>query len=298
MSQCCHAVQNHKHSNQENSARILAKAKELGADLAGIVRLSDLKESPSHRLLHVLGDEVDGVRAKPETKPSSAVSWPVNAKSALVAALSHPQDDPLLDWYDSEHSSLGNRRLMRLLEQVGVWAEDKLGGKTYMVSYYVEYGGIYLKDAAVMAGLGCIGKNNLLITPRYGARIRLRALLLDAELEPTRPIDFDPCKGCKEYCRRACPVDAYARPILDSGQTGLAQLPGRDGRFSRSRCMNRLCQQYNGTMGEAAASHPRGQDQSIAKPPQKFVDYCRRCELACPAAKLGRKRANQVRLAP
>jgi epoxyqueuosine reductase len=33
--------------------------------------------------------------------------------------------------------------------------------------YKVEEGGMFLKDAATLAGLGIIGKNNLLITPEF-----------------------------------------------------------------------------------------------------------------------------------
>jgi epoxyqueuosine reductase len=37
-----------------------------------------------------------------------------------------------------------------------------------------------MKDAAALAGLGCIGKKRLLITPRYGSHQRLRVMLVDA----------------------------------------------------------------------------------------------------------------------
>jgi hypothetical protein len=73
------------------------------------------------------------------------------------------------------------------------------------MTYWVEEGGLYLKDAAVLAGLGCVGRNNILVTPDWGPRIRLRAVLLDAELAPTGRIEFDPCRGCDERCRSACP---------------------------------------------------------------------------------------------
>ena len=76
--------------------------------------------------------------------------------------------------------------------------------------YHVEKGGIFLKDAAMLAGLGIIGANNLLITPQFGPRVRLRALFLDCELAaPTGPLNFSPCDGCNQPCWEACPQQAF-----------------------------------------------------------------------------------------
>ena len=69
--------------------------------------------------------------------------------------------------------------------------ENNLKVNTRKLHYYVEKGGVFLKDAAVLAGLGCIGNNNMLVTQSYGPRIRLRALFLNVELEPTGPVEFD-----------------------------------------------------------------------------------------------------------
>jgi epoxyqueuosine reductase len=84
-----------------------------------------------------------------------------------------------------------------------------LNSNAHLLPYHVEKGGIFLKDAAVLAGLGTIGMNNLLITPEFGPRVRLRALFLDAELAPTGPTDFAPCAGCDMPCRSACPQEAF-----------------------------------------------------------------------------------------
>ena len=86
--------------------------------------------------------------------------------------------------------------------------------KILLYLYHVEKGGIFLKDAAVIAGLGCIGKNNILVTPDYGPRIRLRAMLPDEEISPTGSNDFDPCSGCDAPCRQACPQNAFDRFVL------------------------------------------------------------------------------------
>ncbi len=66
---------------------------------------------------------------------------------------------------------------------------------------------IPLKTAAVRCGLGCQGKNTLLITPNYGPRVRLVAVLTTAELEIDEPCQADLCGEC-ERCITACPTKA------------------------------------------------------------------------------------------
>lgn len=60
------------------------------------------------------------------------------------------------------------------------------------------------KLAATRAGLGWIGKNSLLITKEYGPRVRLGAILLDADLPDGEPITDSGCGEC-ELCVEACP---------------------------------------------------------------------------------------------
>jgi len=60
---------------------------------------------------------------------------------------------------------------------------------------------------AIDAGLGEIARNGLLITPKYGPRVRLAKVLTDLPLAPDRPIEFgvrDFCIGC-EKCAKKCP---------------------------------------------------------------------------------------------
>ncbi|NLI98867.1 epoxyqueuosine reductase [bacterium] len=64
------------------------------------------------------------------------------------------------------------------------------------------------KHAAVEAGLGWLGRNNLLVTPDCGSQIRLVSVLTDAELDAGRPLDQD-CGECRD-CIDACPASAIA----------------------------------------------------------------------------------------
>jgi epoxyqueuosine reductase len=66
---------------------------------------------------------------------------------------------------------------------------------------------IPLKTAAVMCGLGAQGKNSLLISPDYGPRVKLIAVLTDAVLDIDSPFEEDLCKDC-DRCIRVCPTQA------------------------------------------------------------------------------------------
>lgn len=69
-----------------------------------------------------------------------------------------------------------------------------------------------LPPVAVDAGLGEIGRNNILITKPYGARVRLGMVTTDLPLLPDQPILF----GVQDYCRRClkcadnCPSKAIS----------------------------------------------------------------------------------------
>jgi epoxyqueuosine reductase len=71
--------------------------------------------------------------------------------------------------------------------------------------------GAHRKEAAVRAGLGTIGKNNLILNERYGAWVAYQSIITDAEVEPDEPFSRDLCEDC-DLCLRACPTTALYEP--------------------------------------------------------------------------------------
>jgi reductive dehalogenase len=65
---------------------------------------------------------------------------------------------------------------------------------------------------AIQAGLGDLGRNGLLITPKYGPRVRINVIITDMPLEPDTPIDFgvtELCEACK-ICAERCPSQSLS----------------------------------------------------------------------------------------
>ncbi len=240
-------MQPHEKSIEE---AILAKAKELGMSLAGIASIRDLKASRSY----------DIYDKRPFYEEYKGVKWQEEHKSVLVFALSHPRSEPVLDWWSMKVPGFtpGNRILRRQSRQMRTWLGEELGINALSLPYQIEYGGCFLKDASVLAGLGVIGKNNLLVTPEFGTRVRLRGIFMEAELEPTGPIDFDPCNGCDMPCHKVCPRKAFG-----------------SGKFERE-----LCKQET-DLRDATMEMLDGEIMGI-EVPSLVSKYCRKCEFACP----------------
>lgn len=284
----------------ELTGQIGERAKALGASVAGVADVESLKASPSHRIAPRIGLDLRARwREAPDDVSPAEVDWPTDAVSAVVIGVSHPADRPELDWYDGRGTP-GNRALIRIVKELSEWLEGEFSFRTSRPPYFIESGGVFMKDAAVLAGLGSVGRNNLVVTPEYGPRVRWRVLLLDQAARATGPIDFDPCDGCAEPCRKACPVGAFDEPAYDASRLGQPELPGADGTYDRITCNTKMAQDVEDAAGALAASEKeRGnlattmnsfEEAAMTMPPTGHearygVKYCRRCELSCPVGR-------------
>ncbi len=112
------------------------------------------------------------------------------------------------------------------------------------------------KTAATCAGLGWVGKNGLLITREYGARLSWGTVLTDAPLRVSAdPYLIGQCNGCSR-CVEACPAGA---------------IMGKE--WSRENSGEVLVDV------EKCAGHLSYHRQVIGKP------VCAHCILACPVGK-------------
>ena len=122
----------------------------------------------------------------------------------------------------------------------------KQGFKVKIISYSP---GLFLKDSAALAGIGSIGKNNLLITEQFGSQVRLRALTTSAPLILGNPIyESKYCKDCN-LCIESCPANAFS-----------------NGKYDKESCL-----EYNYANWKVLSEHA--------------VIWCNQCIESCPVGK-------------
>ena len=90
--------------------------------------------------------------------------------------------------------------------------------------------------AAIDAGLGVLGKNRLLIHPRYGSFVFIGSLLTTAKLENASPCPLEPsvCPGCGR-CTAACGYLAGKEPVCASELNQRKELTDSELHAVRSR---------------------------------------------------------------
>lgn len=115
-----------------------------------------------------------------------------------------------------------------------------------------------LKRAGVITGLGSIGKNNLLLTKKFGPRVRMIAIVSDIELEFDAKSNEDLCTECLE-CLEACPGGA----LSESG-------------FERARCIGEFDPSPELLVKKQAYDMKLG---------QYTTSQCTECMFSCPIGK-------------
>ncbi|TFF86632.1 MAG: epoxyqueuosine reductase [Promethearchaeota archaeon] len=152
---------------------------------------------------------------------------------------------------------------------------DPKTGKKFNRTKVVSH--LSLKHAAVSAGMGQIGKSNLLLTEEFGPHQRLGGIITEAEFQPDPFKELNLCiEGCKK-CENACPVGALKDGEFDVDKCFTywalgfkKQLPGKIREFPSFLKMLWRHNKYRDWFTEFG---------------QNFitdVDYCIECMKACP----------------
>lgn len=138
-------------------------------------------------------------------------------KCALVIAVPHTGRTTLEDYKEEVFEELIHEARQRSIMVINQIAEA-LGrsGIRYCVPAPAQIDEERLaalfsfKYAAVNAGLGWIGKNDVLVTRQYGPEVTLNAILIDCELPAGTPVSDSECPPECDRCIKACPHHALS----------------------------------------------------------------------------------------
>jgi epoxyqueuosine reductase len=157
--------------------------------------------------------DLQGVVPSPFSRWPHAVSIAFALDSGVMASL---RDGPTVEYYEEYKrvNLLLNEIAGRgadLISSLGYHAEpftativDSSLGDQYEKTLSVAF---QHKTAATRAGLGWIGKSTLLVSPKYGPRVRLATVFTDMSLNVGTPITVGRCGECRA-CLEACPAGA------------------------------------------------------------------------------------------
>jgi len=182
---------------KELKQEVKAFAVEQGADLVGVVRVSDLAEH-----------EGGITRILPSAKSVVVVA----ARHSLAAIRSSnnqvAQFDTIHTYGQAEKAAHGTARLL-----------ESRGAPAVAVPAFIPLdmaapkkgmrGEICWRRAGVRAGLGSYGENGLLVTREFGSATRISGVVTAADLEGDSPLEEDLCDHCMR-CVEVCPTGALA----------------------------------------------------------------------------------------
>ncbi|MFX0099456.1 MAG: 4Fe-4S double cluster binding domain-containing protein [Candidatus Hodarchaeota archaeon] len=157
-----------------------------------------------------------------------------NAKSVIVFGKSMPKSIFKLKNHETQlihrayHSiykflDIAAVRLCKYLESEGYYGISIPSYVPLTIKNLQPWGVISLKHAGMIAGLGKIAKNGLLIHPEFGTLLRLSAVITDAPLVADEMMEGDICLDC-DACIKNCPKKALSE----------------DGKFKKIRCLQNV----------------------------------------------------------
>ncbi|MDO8691573.1 MAG: 4Fe-4S binding protein [Dehalococcoidia bacterium] len=181
-----------------------------GADLVGIGSAESMAKVPGYSATELLPD---------------AKSYIVMAKRALNGFIMGGKGRNLT-W----GMTYLNFKMNEICYEVTKYIEDR--GNVALPSFFVyqtfvgprsEYFNAILDTkwfsyiiAGAQAGVGEVGMNGLLLTPEFGPKVRLTAVITDAVITPDPKTKGDLCPGIScNLCAEACPVGAISVDGVD-----------------------------------------------------------------------------------
>lgn len=179
-----------KASPEEFSSRIKGFASYLGADLVGITKLN-----PAYIYSHI-GRSPGKWGAPISLKHKNAIAIAVEMDYEMIkhAPDSAATTESAFKYFEAAKIAM---TVARYINKLGYEARAHVDGNYRVLCVPI----------AVDAGLGELGRLGLLITPKFGPRVRLSIVTTNMELQHDKPLNFGVqhfCSICKK-CATNCP---------------------------------------------------------------------------------------------
>jgi epoxyqueuosine reductase len=172
-----------------------------GASVMGVCRIEELAER-----------FVPEIRSAAEKLPF-AISIGIALQRAILETLDNRPNEIYKSHYRAVNAQLDTITLL-MGQEISRWGYNALPiPASRLLPLHPDRGHVNHREIAFKAGLGWRGKNNLLVSPIHGSRLRLATLLTDLELE-VNPILEGDCGVC-HACRKRCPAEAIGETAAD-----------------------------------------------------------------------------------
>ncbi len=265
-----------------DAAAVKDKAKSLGADLVGIADGRAMDENPP--------DPGDPRRPSDITELDSG--------RVIVMAKHYTAGSTRITRWDERHKYYNDELALTMLEETSLelvyWLEDHGYPAIVIPPTHTDpwrYAGdpdrhretlLSLSHAAVEAGLGTLGLNLQLLTPEYGPRVLLTAVLCSLDCEPDERMADALCLGPEcGRCLSTCPGDVVGHWDRDWAACDRYRSP-----HGFAQLADHLCNIMDAGSHEDRIGLIRSQEsfdlwQSILRG-AGVITGCRRCQDVCP----------------
>ena len=180
-------------SKLENYRKVRKFCLGLGADLFGVADTASLKKS------FALSPGAVSCAA-------GAISFGVRASSAVLDEIEKQPTKLYFHHYRTINMFLDQLalRLTNFIQNLGYNALPIPASQ--ILDWQNQTAHLSHKKIAYLAGIGWLGRNNLLVNKKFGSQVRLATVLTDIPLKFDKPAKED-CGKCR-FCMVLCPVGA------------------------------------------------------------------------------------------
>jgi epoxyqueuosine reductase QueG len=182
---------------QDSHKKLKAFALEQGMCLFGVADVASIQDSFHIEPQESIAELTRGISMA--VRLSDAVLESIVDRPTLLYKHHYREANELLDAVAFRVAStiqeMGHRALAIAASQTVDWRH--------------QMGHLSHKKVAVLAGLGWLGRHNLVVNPLHGARIRLVTVLTDLPLEIDQTVEEN-CGDCRD-CIPVCPAGAIGK---------------------------------------------------------------------------------------